>query len=296
MLRVASINIGSGGGHLFGGLALWEAFKRHLEGSFQFYLLTDATIDVPIADERLEMIQILMEPEKYFFRDRETMLYQYLKHLDPEVIIVDHIWLPLRPILQDFQAKKIIFFRYMPPEWFQTPPIDDEILCFEPKEYDLAFTMDPGFTVPGCTPVNPVVNILPESNHSRDVIRSVLQVPDDKKLALIAHNGMEGEIENILEEADINQDEYCLRTLNSFDHEVSQQIFPLAHYMSGVDLAIGGCGYNFFYETKALGIKTLYFPQPRMGNEQHWRLEHCLNYDGPYDGADQMVALILASL
>uniref|UniRef100_UPI002637CCDF hypothetical protein n=1 Tax=Oceanispirochaeta sp. TaxID=2035350 RepID=UPI002637CCDF len=112
------------------------------------------------------------------------------------------------------------------------------------------------------------------------------------KLALVAHNGHEGEIEKILEDADIDPNEYSLRSISSFD-EVSKQLFPLSHYMSGVDLAIGGCGYHFFYETKFYNIQTLYFPQPRIGNEQHWRLEHCLDYDGPYDGADQMVQRIM---
>ena len=33
-------------------------------------------------------------------------------------------------------------------------------------------------------------------------------------------------------------------------------------------------------------------PQPRIGNEQHWRLETNSNYSGPFNGADRIAGLI----
>jgi hypothetical protein len=163
---------------------------------------------------------------------------------------------------------------------------------FDPKEYDLVFSIDPQFNFPGSRQLAPVINIHESLIQPPHLIRDVLQIPDDKKLALIAHNGQEGEIEKLMKNSHVNPDEYCQKSLSSYTEE-SETLFPLAHYMKGVDLAIGGSGYSFFWETKFYNIPTMYIPQPRIGNEQHWRLEHCLDYNGPYDGADQMVRRIM---
>ncbi|MBF9018321.1 MULTISPECIES: hypothetical protein [unclassified Oceanispirochaeta] len=296
MIKIASLHFGSGGGHIFGGLTLWQTFKIYLKEPFHYSLLTDSVIELPFVDETLEVIPIVAEPEKMWGRDRETMLYQYLKHIDPDLIIVDNIWFPVKPFLHEFSAKTAIYFWFLPQQWFQTPPLDDGIShSFQAEDYDLPCTIDPHFHQDGCLNIPPVINIHQSNLQPPEIIRSVLEVPDNKKLALVAHNGHEGEIEDILKNADIDPDEYCLRSISSFD-DVSKKLFPLSHYMSGIDLAIGGCGYHFFYETKFYKIPTIYIPQPRIGNEQHWRFEHCIDYEGPFNGADILVEKLLALL
>ena len=65
-------------------------------------------------------------------------------------------------------------------------------------------------------------------------------------------------------------------------------LFPFADYLTGVDLAIGGCGYNFFFETALFGISCLYFPQQRTGDEQGWRFDHSRDVRPAGNGADRI--------
>lgn len=296
MLKIVSFHFGAGAGHFFGGIALWQSFKMNYKGEFHFSLLHDLPIDIPFEDETLESLLISLEPEILFETATTTILYQYLKHLDPDLIIVDTIWVPAAPLLDLFNAKKVFYSFYMPEFWFGYHPWDrKKFYPFNPSQYDLCLARDPHFQFPGSNSIPPVINVHESLLKSSEIIRSVLEVPSGKKLALIAHNGLDGEIEDIMKQADINPKEYCLRSLSSFEN-VSNRLFPLSHYMSGIDLAIGGGGYHFFYETKYYNILTFYNPQPRIGNEQHWRVEHCKEYKGPYNGAEIIVERILSLL
>ena len=295
-MNIISLHFGKGAGHLFGGLALWQACKRACGNDLQFYLLTDSDLFVPLDDETLEIIRMDLEPRLYFRHDRQTMLYQYLKQLEPDVILSDHLWLPLIPILQDFKAKKAIFFRQIEPIWLQTPPLKDgTVLKFDPEEYDLVFNMEPGFELEDALSVPPVIGVTKEEIQPPGIIRDALEVPAGKKLALAAHNGMPGELETIMADADIDSNEYHLVQLSNLD-ERADRIFPLSHYLSGVDLAIGGCGYNFFYETRFYDLPTIYQPQKRAAENQKWRLDTNLDYSGPFDGADKIVKRIMEFL
>lgn len=292
-MNIVMLSYGKGAGHLARAFSLFESFKRSDIDTDLFTIITDSPLDVGDCYDEIEICQVLIEPEKVFLDDRTSALYNLLKHINPDLIISDMNWLILRPILNDFRAKKVILFRYVPEEVLHIQSVDGLIHSFDPEEYDLAFTIDPSFSIEGCINLPPVINVHPSINYNRDIIRQVLKVPEDKKLALLAHNGFEGELDNIVKEIKIDPEEYCFRSISTFDDDISRKIFPLSHYMSGVDFAIGGCGYNFFYETKAHGIPTIYFPQERKGNEQHWRLDNCKDYEGPYDGADKMVEMIL---
>lgn len=293
MIEIVSLHFGSGAGHVFGGLALWQEFKRVFKSDFHFILLNDSPFQFPKDEESLEVHSIFLQADKVFHSDRDSVLYEHLKHLDPDIIIVDTVWFPILPILNEFRAIKVFYSAYMPEKWFTPPPFNDGTQAFfSADDYDLAFTIDPYFHIEGCINIAPVINVHESLIMPPDVIRSILEVPDDRKLALVAHNGHGGEIENILKDAELDPLEYCIRSISSFD-DVSARIFPLSHYMSGVDLAVGGCGYHFFYETKFYQIPTLYFPQPRIGNEQNWRLDTNKDYDGPYNGVVKMVEMIL---
>jgi len=293
LLKIVSFNFGVGAGHFFGGLTLWQSLKINLGKDFHFSLLHDLPIDVPFEDETLEPLLIPLEPDSLFQDTKSTILYQYLKHLDPDLIIVDTIWIVAAPFLDLFKAKKVFYSVYMPNFWFGFHPWDTEMnFPFHADQFDLCLSRDPGFSFDSSINIAPVINVPESLIKPPEIIRSVLSVPEDKKLALVAHNGEEGEIEGIIAHVDLDLKEYCLRSISSHD-DASKSLFPLSHYMSGIDLAIGGCGDHFFYETKFYKIPSIYLPQPRIGNEQHWRLENCLDYEGPYDGADQMIKMIL---
>ena len=208
------------------------------------------------------------------------------------MIIVDVMWLIFKPISRYFRAKQVIMFHYVQDKVLHFPLRDGSICSFDAEEYDLAVSMEPHFNIPGCRPIPPVVNTHPSVLHPPHIIRERLNVPSGKKMALLAHSGLEGEIEKLKDDINIDPEEYCLRSISTFDRD-EERLFPLAPYLTGVDFAIGGCGW-FFYETKALGIPSLYIPQPRLGNEQHWRLEMNRDYAGPYDGADNLAEMILA--
>ena len=291
-MLVASLHFGSGGGHFFGGLALWRAFRRTCK-NFHFTLLTDSVLDVPEQDDSLEIIRINIEKKRLYSRDRETMLYTILKELDPDILIVDQVWFPLQPIIGDFKCLKSIFFRYVVDQWFQTPPLPDgKPRYFNPENYDLVYSVEPSFSVPGSIHLPPILGVHPDDVKPPELIRNAFYIPEGKKMALLAHAGFKGEMDQILEQAEIDKDEYEIVSLDVED-ERNVSLFPLAHYLSGVDLAIGGCGYGFLYETLFYGMKSLYFPQNRGMGDQIWRYKHNQDYKGPFDGADKMVQSLL---
>ncbi|MDC7234165.1 MAG: hypothetical protein PQJ58_13100 [Spirochaetales bacterium] len=293
-MKIASLHFGSGSGHLQNGIILWDFLRERVSQNIEFSLLTDSGYDVPINEESLSILNISLEPEKLYCRDRETMLYQYLKHIDPDLIIVDSIWFPVKPLLNELKAKKVLFSCYLPYKWFNPPPFPNgETVFFEPDNFDLLFSIEPGFGYPGSSSLPPLIHNMEHRIEQPDRIRSILNVPADKKLALLAHNGHEGEINTILDKAEVDREDFFFFTLSQLD-PVSRHLFPLVHYMGGVDLAIGGSGYHFFYETKFHNIPSIYIPQPRIGNEQHWRLENNNDYQGPYNGAELMVEQILS--
>ncbi len=255
-------------------------------------MFTDSGLPYFECSETIEVIRFSLEPNKFFSNDKDTLLYQYLDHLNPEVIIVDGLWLPMQPILKYFDAKKIITFRQVEPQWLQTPPLPDgSIKKFNPDDYDLVINKEPGFHLENSISVPPIIGVSETQVKPPKIIRDVLKVPKGRKLALAAHNGNPGELEKILEQADIDRGEYHLVSLSNLQEE-ADRLFPLSHYLSGVDLAIGGCGYNFFYETRFYDLPAIYIPQFRNMENQRWRLETNRNYSGPFNGADRVVSYI----
>lgn len=292
---IASLHFGSGGGHFFGGLALWRAFKRNCT-DFHFVLLTDSDIDIPIEDPTLEIIRINIELEKLYSRDKQTMLYTILKQLEPDLIIVDQVWFPLQPIIQEFKSLKVIFFRFTPSGWFKTPPLPDgRPRQFQSDNYDMVYNIEPSFQLDGAIEIPPVLGVHPDEVKAPEIIREAFSIPYGKKLALLAHAGYRGEMEQILEKANLDPVQYEIVSLDVLD-EKNVSLFPLSHYMGGVDLAIGGCGYGFFYETLFYGMKSIYIPQERGVGDQVWRYKKNRTYSGPFDGADKMISSILNHL
>lgn len=296
MLKIVSLNFGTGGGHLFCGLALWQAFKRSLREDFTFYLMTSSSLPVPLEDETLEILRFNLEPQKAFLNPKDTMLYQYLQHLDADVILVDHIWFPVFFMLDDFKAVKVIYFRHVKPPWLKTPLLPDgTVREFVPDQYNFSFTMEPNFHVSGTESLPPIIGVSKGDVKAPEIIRRVLNVPKDKKLMLVAHNGLPGEIEKFTEDAAYNPEEYVLYSLGNIN-EAADRLFPLSHYLSGVDMAIGACGYNFFYETRFYDLPTVYIPIERAFESPLWRYETNRTYTGPFNGADICISKILDSL
>ena len=296
MLKITSLNFGKGGGHLFCGLSLWQAFKRALKDDFSFYLMTSTNFPIPLEDESLEILRFNLEPKKAFENPKDTMLYQYLQQIEPDIILVDHLWFPVMFILDDFKAVKTIFFRHVKPPWLKTPLLPDgTVREFDSGLYDLSFTMEPNFLVPGTESLPPVIGVTKNDIKPPEIIRQVLSIPPDKKLLLAAHNGLPGELEEFAKQADYDPKEYALRSIGNIN-EAADELFPLSHYLSGVDLAIGACGYNFFYETRFYDLPTHYIPIERAFESPVWRYKTNKNYSGPFDGADQMIKRILEIL
>ena len=172
---------------------------------------------------------------------------------------------------------------------------DGTVRVFDPGQYDLSFTMEPGFLVPGTESLPPVIGVTGEDIKPPGIIRNVLNVPDNRKLLLVAHNGLPGEIEEFTRQADYDPDEYELRSLSNIN-EAADRLFPLSHYLSGVDLAVGACGYNFFYETRFYNLPAVYIPVERAFESPVWRYETNRDYSGPFDGADILIERIMEIL
>ncbi|MFP4353835.1 MAG: hypothetical protein ACLFUJ_01835 [Phycisphaerae bacterium] len=166
-------------------------------------------------------------------------------------------------------------------------PGGDEV-PINPEDYDLALTCEPGFTIPGFQEINPIVIRNADELLPRAEARARLGVPDGLRNCVIARNGYEGELQELLARHG-GRDGWHLTVLTN---QGGRGVFPLAEYANAIDLLISGGGYATFYETRYLGIPAELEHFERNAENIAWRLETNAEYTFAENGADQFAELV----
>jgi hypothetical protein len=288
-MRVVYFSFGEGSGHIVMAASVFFGFRR-AGVDVDFYVLSNSRF-AHLAEPFFNHIYIRSQPELVFSRDRESELYLFLRELKPDVLIVDGVWLPFIPILQDFnRTMKVILFRAFPARWFTLQLPNRPSVQFNPHDYDLAVSCEPGFTYPGLADINPMIIRNRDEILPREKAREILGAKDGRKLCVVAHNGYEGEIKKIAENIAGFESAYDVKILTNED---GAGLFPLADYMNGIDYLIGGAGYNLFYEARYFGIDARLIPLERKAEDQLLRIETNSSFCFNDNGADQLVSMIL---
>lgn len=217
-------------------------------------------------------------------------LARALADFDPDLFLVDHFWVGVHHLVPQLKCPSWLIVHTVPRVWFNGPPK----MPFERTRYARVIGTEPMEHHRLDDMVSPVVIVNPDECHPPSALRALFDVPEDKRLVLLAHTGLKqgrevGELEADLRLA---PDE----VLVSMSMHRDKAIFPLAPYLPGADRIIGGGGYNFFWETQWLGLgaRTRYQPFHRTPDNQRWRMRHLQGHTMLENGADQLARQMMA--
>ena len=293
-LRIAFFTFGKGSGDLVVGISLALAFRR-AGIDVQFTAVTNNEF-ASVADGFIDHVHVPIEPHLFMVADRRTRLYRALRRLKPELLIVYGSWVPILPILSEIDCRTVLLMRQVNEPFLHilmqpSGASSGRQIDVNPGDYDLALTCEPGFELEGFRSIHPIVIRNRDEILTRDEARRRLAVPDGKKLALIARNGYEGELEELLARraASARRDEWHEFVTTNKD---GGGIFPLADYAAAINLLVSGGGYSTFYETRYLGIPADLAAFPRNAEDIEWRLRTNANYTFDVNGADEFVGMV----
>jgi hypothetical protein len=242
------------------------ASAQHLEG-YTVAALSDAELRSP----RLAQASALAEA---------------LRGYDPDVIVVDMFWLPLRHILPTLRAEAWLLVHSVPPNWLSGPLLAP----FERGQYKRILGMEPLRYYPREERLEPFVICNPDECHPPEALKRRLGLAPEEHLTLIVQTGFAGEVEALVE-----RHTRPGTTVVALSMRRDEAIFPVAPWLLGVDRLVGGGGYHFFWETVWLGLqpRTSYQPFARSIDHQEWRVQHQQHYKMTDNGADQLARLLL---
>ena len=284
--RIVFLTLGRGSGDLVTGLALAEGFRR-AGVDVEFTILSDNAFG-HLAEGIAEFIRVPAEPHLFLVADHRTRIYRELERLNPDLFIVFGSWVPVLPYIHELSCRTVLLMRQVNPPFLRLTLPDGQEVPINPEDYDLALTCEPNFILPGFQEINPIVIRNPDELLPDAVARARLGVPDGLRNCVIARNGYEGELEDLLARHG-GREGWHLTVLTN---KGGRGVFPLAEYAAGIDLLISGGGYATFYETRYLRIPAELEPFERNAEDIAWRLETNATYSFRENGADQFVRLV----
>lgn len=288
-MRVALFTAGTvGAGHLMRGVAIARAIARAgLACEFRHFgprLAFPPEHTLARYADTYEIIDVLADR---MLRDRvlaaESPLTHALESYRPDVLIVDVFWLPLRWVLPFLRVESWLLVRTAPSHWLTNlGPIS-----FVPSQYARIIGMEPvPYREVNCV-IDPIVVANPEECQPPEALRAHFGVPAEERLAVVAHAGERGELEQLRAAAP----EEALREL---DLHAARTLFPAAEWLGGADRIVCGGGFNSFWEAKWLGYadRTTFVPFPRNIDDQAHRITTMRDYEMYGNGADQLVQML----
>jgi len=288
-LRIAFVTFGSGSGDLMFAASLSAALTR-ANVNHTFSALSNSNFHYLFSDY-FEHIRIRPQPRYLFRQDRETDIYNAIQMVQPQLLVVSMIWLPLLPILHELPGTKVFLARISPDHWWRIEDKDGKELRFDPAWYDHAFVIEPNAGLTWGTETEPLVVCNTDEAVGAEDARAVLGAEPGRKTCVVAQNGYAGELQRLLDRNGLQPEEYQTIALeNVFE---GRNVFPLAKYMRGIDFLVGGAGYNLFYEARFFDTPAHLAPFERNGDDQFRRIKVNRDYSFTRNGADQIVERIL---
>jgi len=283
-MRVAYFTAGTvGAGHLVRGLAVGRALARAgFTGSYRAF---GPPVPYPVV-ARLDYAPVpLVEAElRDPARAPASAIATALRDYAPDLLLVDLFWAPLRHVLPTLATDAWLLVRSCPRAWF-TGPADTR---WDATQYRRIVAIEP-FRHPVLREtIDPIVICNPDELRSPSALRERLGVAPDRRLVVVAHAGLAGEVMELSGDAD---DETVVCDLFAED-----ALFPLAEWLAGADVVHCAAGYNAFWEAQWLGwaARTRFTPLRRTIDDQAWRATTCRGWTVRANGADTLARQIVA--
>jgi hypothetical protein len=290
-MRVAYFCLGSGSGNLMIGASIYNAFVRAGDRP-EFTAITDSEFS-PLFRKWFNVIRIKPEPDKLFTDDLNTELYRALKSVNPELIIVFMMWMPILPILEEFSCPKVLLIRECPEKWLSMKTGPADWLKINLTDYNAAYSVEPGFQPPGFQPLPPLILKNKDELPSKKASMIELGLEPGQKLCIAANNGSDDEYRDIVEKSkELCPDNYRL-ILSTNKESSDPTLFPLIDYLPAADLVVASAGYNLFYECRYLYVHARFFAYNRKAEDQNWRIKTNSNYHFHTNGADVLVSRLV---
>ena len=282
--RVAFVTAGDvGGGHVARGLAIARALER-----------AGAAIDLRVFSRRMPFPSVEADARFSFvdldageladpLRARNSALARALAAYAPDLVIVDFFWAALAHVPLG-GAEAWLLLRWHPTGW-----LGGAGRRLDRSAYRRVIAIEP--IAAGDDRVEPIVSANPEELVAADAARERLGFGAGERGVLLAHTGAPGERERLGALASEVGAGGRIVQVGLFDEGAP---FPLAPWLAGADVIVGGGGYNLFWETRWLGLasRAHLVPFARGVDDQHARLRACADHAMRANGADQLAASI----
>ena len=176
----------TGSGHIIQGISIYNALVRnHIDT--EYTILSGSNFPYLAEQQSIPHVQIPGENEQTLSEDnfRNSVLYNKLIGLKPDILIVDLTWFTLFHFIHELDCRKIILFRQLSPDGFIFPLMDPP-LKFSPEMYDLVIATEPFDHPYSMKEINPIIirnrnEILP-----KDEAGKKLGVPSGARCCLFA--------------------------------------------------------------------------------------------------------------
>lgn len=287
-MKIAYFTAGTvGAGHQVRGLAIRRGLSRAgYRGEFRAF---GPEVPFPAARDALEREVVSIEGDRTY-QDRHlapaSPLAEKLQAFAPDLLLVDLFWAPLYWILPRLSCPAWLLLRLCPPVWLQGPMG----MPFRPEPFERIVAIEPIESLMLTDRLDPIVVANREDCRPRHALRELLNWPEGRPLAAVAHAGKPGEIDSLREA--LGESAPDAAVLDLFAENAP---FPAAEWLGGADRIALGAGYNSFWEAHWLGYadRTAFVPVPRSIDDQTRRLR-----DFPKapkeNGADRLARWILA--
>ncbi len=280
-MRVAYFTAGTvGAGHLVRGHAIGRALARQgFTGTYRAfgppvpYPVAATVTSRPVTIDAAE----LRDPA----RAAGSELAAALTEFQPDLLLVDMFWAPVRHVLPRLGCEAWLLLRTCPRTWFDGPP-DTR---FEPRLFRRTIGIEPFRHAVIRESVDPVVVCNPEECRPPGALREHFGIAADRPLTAVMHAGLAGEL------AQLASADAAVR----LDLFADGALFPVAEWLPGADRILCAAGYNAFWEARWLGYaeRTSFTPLPRKIDDQGWRVTNCSHHPMRANGADTLAASIL---
>ena len=225
---------------------------------------------------------------------RESVLYSSLMELKPDILIVDLQWFSISAFIETLDCRKVFLCTQLNipsiDKIYFTISLEDQILRFNPKQYDLLVEAEPTNVNIPMIKINPLIIRNREEILPKEEALKRLGVKEAEKNCLFAFNGNPGEFEEKKKIYSYLEEEgYTFVYTTNY----KQGLFPAADYFNAFDLLIIGAGYNAFWEAVYFEKEAIFCPIERRFESQRFRTETCQDYIFRENGADQLVELLI---
>jgi hypothetical protein len=280
----------TGSGRLVRGIAAGNAISRRglawdytILNSSPFARLADAFgqkhVEIPVEHEDR------LGPDAY----RDSVLFNTLAALAPDVLIVDLLWFSLDSFIRELPCKKVFLCHYVVDSFFAAP-LADRTLYFRPGDYDRMLAIEPFRNRLPFDGINPIVIRNRDEILPLETALEKLGLDGGGKHCLYAFNGNPGDFErNRAKYARLEDEGY--RMVYSTNYEGG--LFPAVDYFNAFDLVVCAAGYNQFWETKFFDKKARYETIRGNFSSQEKRIKMGRRFRFGENGADQLVDIIV---